>query len=86
MSSYRLYEHTPVICFFVDVQNHARSRHKVPDSSAERLFQSIVNGDASDAELSDDEFTERDTTTVVSRKITPFSCVFRARIENDILF
>lgn len=64
---------------YPDVQNHAKTRHKLPDSSAERLFESIINGDESEAELSDNEVNEvtgGDTTNVVCTKCTVLFCLF----------
>ncbi|XP_070389672.1 uncharacterized protein [Dermacentor albipictus] len=40
------------------IQNHASTRRRLDDSSAEVLFTRIANGDVSDADFSDDETEE----------------------------
>nr|XP_054921318.1 uncharacterized protein LOC129382020 [Dermacentor andersoni] len=40
------------------IQTHARTRRKTPNSSVDQLFDAIMNGDVSDADLSDDEVAD----------------------------
>ncbi|XP_072144956.1 piggyBac transposable element-derived protein 3-like isoform X1 [Dermacentor andersoni] len=43
---------------FIGIQTHARTRRKTPNSSVDQLFDAIMNGDVSDADLSDDEVAD----------------------------
>ncbi|KAK8761322.1 hypothetical protein V5799_027411, partial [Amblyomma americanum] len=49
-----------------NIQNHGRSRCKPPNSVADRLFTSTLNGDVSDADLSDYEENEIDPVGAVN--------------------
>ncbi|KAH6933206.1 hypothetical protein HPB50_013446 [Hyalomma asiaticum] len=41
-----------------NIRNHARTRPRAVNSAVDQLFEAIMNGDVSDAELSDDEVAD----------------------------
>lgn len=49
-----------------DIGRHGRNRGKLPNSSVDAVFESFLNGDVSEAELSDDELGEEDHVASVS--------------------
>lgn len=53
---------------FIGIQTHARTRRKTPNSSVDQLFDAIMNGDVSDADLSDDEVADVQAAQAVSGK------------------